>query len=243
MAQPVSTEAEVAALVILAAVMVATIHLFAPQLHRLFRSETIARSVLAGLSAAYVFVILLPELDDSHEHVGDLIFAVVLVGFVLLYGIEHAAKRLDQATGDDRGQRGMYWVRTGMVGLTTFLFVLTVPDHLQDRPSHFTLMTGGAALGLIIHSWEVSEVEPLLHRRAGRWLLVGAAAAGAIVDLFVAPAPEVVLDLLTALLAGFMLLGAMLSTNLDPTRTRFTPFLIGTAVYLVIFVTGPLHPG
>lgn len=237
-------EGEAVALVVLAAALVGSVHLFAAQLRqRLFRSEAVADSVFAGLSAAYVFLVLLPELDTTHDVLGDSVFLVVLAAFVTFYGIEHAAERRDRTSDTDAGRRGLFWLRTGLLWVTTLLFVLTLPDHLHDQTTFFILTVGGAALGLAVHSYDVFDAHPTLHQRVGRWVLATAAAVGAAVDLFLRPPPEVVLDVLIAVLAGAVLLKALVGSEWEHTRTRFLPFLSGTAVYALVFLTRPLHPG
>ncbi len=88
--------------------VLATLHLAAPRLRRLPGvPESALGSFAGGISVAYVFVHLLPELAEGNEKIGEAleesveatalldlaIFAVALAGFSLFYGLEHLARR------------------------------------------------------------------------------------------------------------------------------------------------------
>lgn len=93
---------EEAALIVVGATLIVLLQVFVrPWRQKLFHSEVVADSAIAGLATAYVFVVLLPELETGHEIIGDYIFLIVLAGFVTLYGLEHVAHR----TGMPRGPK------------------------------------------------------------------------------------------------------------------------------------------
>lgn len=243
------TEAEPArgeevALILVGALLLALLHVVVRPLRRqLLRSELFADSAIAGLSTAYVFVVLLPELETGHEIIGDYVFVIVLCGFVLLFGLEHAMHRLDAKHGSSAAAGRVFALRTGVQWSTGFLFLLTWPNALHERPTFFLLAGAGPALGLALHGYQLSERDPDRHHRWARWVLATGPLAGAAVDIIWHEANEVVLDVMIAFLAGFILFGTITDESYEHERTRFAPFVAGASFYVAIFLTQPLHPG
>ena len=89
-------------------VALALLHLAAPRIRKLpLVPESAMASFAGGLAAAYVFLHLLPEIAEGNEAIGEAlsdvlrptplvelgIFLVALVGFVVFYGLERAARK------------------------------------------------------------------------------------------------------------------------------------------------------
>ncbi|MFC4357123.1 hypothetical protein ACFO0N_04060 [Halobium salinum] len=101
------------ALFLAAAVALALVHLFAGRLtvlDRIPRSGWL--SFGGGISVAYVFVHLLPEVEAGGEHVAEWlplaflehhVYLVALAGFVAFYGLERMAVRSGGSRGDPDG--------------------------------------------------------------------------------------------------------------------------------------------
>ena len=74
-------------LTVFAAILLAVFHVTARRIHRiLFASERIANSLFGGMTAAYAFLYLMPELELSHDLIGDAIHYLILLGFLMFYG-------------------------------------------------------------------------------------------------------------------------------------------------------------
>ena len=74
--------------------IIAACHIFAPQLFRLLKKrEAFVGSFGGGMAVAYVFVVLLPELDKGHELLGRFIFFLALISFILFYGLQELVTR------------------------------------------------------------------------------------------------------------------------------------------------------
>ncbi|SDO20187.1 hypothetical protein [Geodermatophilus sp. DSM 45219] len=101
-----TTQSLIGALV--AAVLLAALHLAAPHVRRLpFVPERATASFAGGLAVAYVFLHLLPEIAEGNEAVGEVlaeqleptpltdlgIFLVALAGFAAFYGLQRLADR------------------------------------------------------------------------------------------------------------------------------------------------------
>jgi hypothetical protein len=93
------------ALTLLAAIVLALVHLFASK-RRFLRGTPRSqwRSAAGGISVAYVFIHLIPELSARQETLARAsesvvgffeyhVYLVSLVGLMTIYGLERAAKR------------------------------------------------------------------------------------------------------------------------------------------------------
>lgn len=70
----------------LKALIICLIHFLAPlYMPWVKKNDAIINSFAGGMAVAYVFGYLLPEIDAGHEKVGDLIYLIILVGFILYY--------------------------------------------------------------------------------------------------------------------------------------------------------------
>ena len=96
-----------------AALALAVVHLFSGRL-RFLRAIPRSRwlSAAGGVSVAYIFVHVLPELAERQQHFSDLavlrflehhIYGVALVGFAAFYGLERLAQL--QQTGRDNSRQ------------------------------------------------------------------------------------------------------------------------------------------
>lgn len=109
------------AAILASALAMALVHLLSPWLSFLpARPRSGWLSVAGGVSTAYVFVHLLPELAhhqaQSFQGAGAEIFLIALAGMVVFYGLERWAKL--QAGAEDSGAEmpaGAFWLHLGQL--------------------------------------------------------------------------------------------------------------------------------
>ena len=221
------------ALTFTAAIVLSGLHLAGRPIHRLlFMSERVSGSIFGGMAAAYVFLYLLPELETTHDVIGEGIHFVILLGFLLSYGAEHYSYRLRQRSLD--AERAASWsFNTRIVSLWIYnaLFHLHPTRRARGWRIHVRAQ----------HRRDQPALDPcgLRAQPAGRGpvLPMGALAAApltaAAVDPFAA-ASDALSDVLTAVLAGYMLLAVFKEELLSHERSDFRRFVVGVAVYAVL---------
>ena len=159
------------ALTFTAAIVLSGLHLAARPIHRLlFMSERVSGSIFGGMAAAYVFLYLLPELETTHDVIGEGIHFVILLGFLLSYGAEHYSYRLRQRSLD--AERAASWsFNTRIVSLWIYnaLFIYTLPAELEAGGFTFVLSTAAISLHLIHADYELSRQDGVRFYRWGRW--------------------------------------------------------------------------
>lgn len=242
--------AQVAALLL--AGVLALLHLSAPRLRRLrWPSESVLGSVAGGMAVSYVFLHLLPELARGNEFVGSAveelfrptpvtelsIFLVALAGFTLLLGAQRLAGRLDERAHPrrDRGSADAYRVQLGAFGLYNALITYTMPLRLRSGLLFGLLFTLAMGLHFVItdRSLEAHHREPF--RRIDRVVLAGALLLGWAVAAL-APVSVLVASLLSALLAGAVLMNVFKEEIPTGRRSSFPAFVGGLLVYGVLLV-------
>ena len=107
-------------------------------LRSLIGDRRILISFAAGMTAAYVFVRLLPELHGAREsytestalpiyYEGMLIYFLALIGFLLFYGLENLRTKLGRPVNGEEGERRAFRIHVGgfaaYVALMSYLLV------------------------------------------------------------------------------------------------------------------------
>jgi hypothetical protein len=212
------------------------VHPFRP----LVRDRRSVVSFGAGVSAAYVFVRLLPELSGARRHFvesfdaplrfnGMAIYFLALVGFLVFYGLDHLRARLgesDNAGASGRSFRLHVGGFAAYVGLVSYLLV----NSLEETPTSTALY----ALAIAFHFLSVEHALRREHgatfERSGRFMLAGMAILGWLAGLAFTLSPYV-LALLVAFLSGAIIMNSLITELPSGKDGRFLPFVAGGAAY------------
>ena len=198
-------------------------------------------SAAGGISIAYVFAHLLPELattqrEFEHEADGFLTFledhayVVALAGFILFYGIELVTRRRLEEGGGDAAAFGSsmasYAVYNGVIG---YLLARREEGELVD----LVLFATAIGLHFVVNDFGLRERHRHAYASLGRWLLVGALAAGWAVGR-AAELEDAAVGLLVAFLAGGIVLNAIKEELPSERQSRFGAFAAGAVAYGVL---------
>ena len=227
------------------AVALALAHLAAPALRRqrLIPAPALA-SFAGGVSVAYVFLHLLPELAEGNEGVGEAlqdvveptplldlaIFAVALGGFTALYGLERLARHRGERSGHS-AVGPLFALHLGTFAVYNALILYTMPLRLRTGVDFALMFAAAMALHFVLTDRGLSEHYPRRFARYGRPVLVAALLAGWVAAAVAAPVHTVTVSLLTALLGGFVLLNVFKEEIPEDRESRFPWFLGGVALY------------
>jgi hypothetical protein len=209
-------------------------------LRALIRDRRSMISFGAGMSAAYVFVHLMPEMHAARStfaasvnmplrYEGMAIYYVALVGFLVFYGLDELRARLRE--GAEGEQAGLaFKLHVGgfatYVGLMAYLLV----HNLEET----TVSTAFYAVPIAFHFLAVDHSlrteHGALYDRIGQPLLAGASMLGWGVGLVVA-LPHPVLALLVAFISGAIIMNNTIMELPSEKDGRFVPFMAGGLVY------------
>ncbi len=232
----------------LAAVALACVHVFAGKLRFL---EGIPRSrwlsLAGGISVAFVFARLLPEVAEAQERLaaspGVLArlehhaYLLALTGLAVFYGIERiTARSRDErraAEGEDAAGRGAFWLSIGSFAFYTGLIGYALEDEAARGAGSLALFAVAMGLHFVVNDYGLREHHKDAYTRLGRWLLVGAVLAGWLLSL-VAVVPETALVAVLAFLAGGVVLNVLKEELPERRQSRFWAFALGAAGYATL---------
>lgn len=228
------------------AVALAGIHLVADHVHR---ADGVPRrdwlSAAGGITVAYVFVHLLPEVEAAGRTIratGGPVMAqfdlhaylLALTGFVGFYGLESfVATRRD--TDSDPASDAVFWLHIASFGAYNLLIGYLL--FHRDEPGVVPLILFGVAMGthVLVTDYGLHDHHGVVYHRQGRWVLAGAVLGGAFTGL-VWTVSELIVAYLLAFLAGSVVLNVSKEELPSDRERRFLPFVIGVAGYTALLV-------
>lgn len=231
------------------AVGLAVLHVFAGRLRfldRVPRSRML--STAGGVSVAYVFVHLLPELAAAQEDIAGRatgllalldahVYLLALAGLVTFYALEHHAVRsrlrqrerhgVDET--DDRVARvafASYAIYNALIG-----YLLTQ----RSGPVELLVFAGALGVHFIVVDHGLRDHHGRSYRRWGRWLCGAAVVVGWLVGLTGTVPPPVLAGIL-AFLAGGVVMNAIKEELPEQRESRLLPFVLGAAGYALLLL-------
>ncbi|UNG16679.1 hypothetical protein MKP10_12595 [Stutzerimonas zhaodongensis] len=234
---------------LVAAFVLASVHVFAGrlrQLNRLPRSRWL--SMAGGVSVAYVFVHLLPELARGQEVLGGSdwwllsylehhVWLLALLGLATFYGVERLIKvHRRRLPADQEPHAGVFWLHIGAFavynGLIGYLLI-----H-GENSSLTTLMLYCVAMSLhfLVNDFALQSDHKDLFRRRGRWLLAAMPLVGWTLGL-ATEISELAVSALTAFVGGSIILNVLKEELPEERDSRFSAFLLGSVGYSVLLLS------
>lgn len=249
------TEQQIAALV--AAVALAAVHVLGGKLRFLDgapRSRLL--SAFGGVSVAYVFVQLLPELAEGQETIEGAfgeegqsaalepldflehhVYLVALVGLAVFYGVERhtqvSRRRRREQTGEDRSGDDAFWLSIGSFAVyNAVIGYLLLRGELDEL---WPLIAYTLALGVhfVVNDFGLREHHRAAYARTGRWII----AAGVLVGWAVGVSTDVparAIAVVLALIAGGVILNVLKEELPTEREARFLPFAAGALAFTVL---------
>ena len=208
--------------ILLVALILGATHVVFPRIFGFRNAQTQAFG--GGLSVAYVFLHLIPSLDASDDVVGPRVYFVALLGFVVFYGLDV----LFQPPKDTHPTRyhAYLWAFFLYDGLLVFTLALALP------PTPILTLVFALSLALDVLDTDLNLQAEYGARfiKSGRWVLLAGVATGYALSLVRRPDP-LVIDILTAALAGFMMFHTFNGQFPAARNKKFPAFLVGLLTF------------
>ncbi len=229
----------------------AGVHLFSSRLEVLGvspRSRWL--SAAGGVSVAYVFVHLLPDLAQEQETIREAtgenlpfleyhVYLVALMGLAAFYGLERAAKmsrgKERSAGREDSTGGGVFWLHTISFALYNALIGYLLLHREDPGPGPLVLFAFAMGVHFAVNDYGLRHDHKGAYDRIGRWVLAAAILAGWLVGLaFVVS--EAALAVLFGFLAGGVIMNVLKEELPEERESRFWAFALGAALYSVILL-------
>lgn len=236
---------------LLAVAGLAMVHLFSGNLRFLEGNpRSIWLSMAGGVSVAYVFVHLLPELAEGQEIVAEAVdegltllenhvYLLALVGLAVFYGLERLAtssrERKRGSGKEDSTSEGVFWLNISSFAVYNVLIGYLLLHRIASGLGALVLFSMAMGLHFLVNDYGLREHHKRLYTRIGRWVVAGAALSGWAIGLVV-EIPEIMIAVLTAFLAGGIILNVLKEELPEKRRSRFWAFALGAALYAAILL-------
>ena len=243
MTQPLPIESLVGPLVLAAIFLIGgVVHAASPR---------VALSIGAGVSTAYVFVYMLPELSEAGAAfvaatadralpVPRLrVYGAALVGFLVFYGLENmVASSGERKTRDEGARETLHLVEVAHIGgfaayawLVSYLMIRGV----TNEPVPIVLYTVAMGLHFLGIDHSLRRDHGAAYDHVGRFVLGGAVLLGWLVAELMAVATPIVITGL-GLVSGGVVMNSMVMELPDRQDGRFWPFALGAIGYAGLLV-------
>ena len=184
-------------------------------------------SFSAGMSSAYVFVYAMPELSHLQGELGTMVYYVGLIGFLTFYGFNELGVRVFKGEAD--AENRAFRLRVGGFAFYVWLvaYLLVYESESVHRELLYTIALAVHFL-TIDNSLREQHGEP--YERRGRFVLAAMAIAGWLCGLVLHLGHQTV-ALITAFVAGAVIVNSTIEELPAERHGRFVPFLLGGLVY------------
>ena len=230
---------------LLAALLFATIFIFGWRLHRA-RTPRAVLSLGAGATASYVFVRMLPELDEAKtafvaESAGRAlpapelrVYTAALLGFIVFYGLENlvawARERPRSREQRREWSNPVFLLHVGGFALYAWLVTYLMVHGISETPLPIALYAIAMGLHFIGVDHSLQREHGATYMRVGRFVLAAAALAGWSVAMLTEISRAAIITSL-ALISGGVVMNSMVMELPTEKEGRFWPFAVGAAAY------------
>lgn len=202
-------------------------------------------SAAAGVSVAYIFVDVLPELELQRQVLvqatsgAELLFAeqriyvLALLSFVVFYGLEHMVlvsreRRRDSLAEGDAD--AVYWLQLAGYAAYSALIGYLVIERAERGALALAAYTFAMAVHFLVVDHSLAEEHKRAYATRGRWLLAASVIAGWLTG-FVTPLSEAMVARLFAVLAGGVVITSLRAELPDDREGRFWPFCLAAVIF------------
>lgn len=247
----------------LAAICLALVHCYAGKLRFLNRNPRSRwLSFGSGISVAYVFVHLLPELGERQEAIeatGALafleshIYLLTLLGLTIFYGLEKVVSESQEAQAkqdgtahslpvdekmshDDTTGLRVFWLHIALFAAYNALIGYLLVQNLELEWMALVQYTIAMIFHFLVNDDGLRQDHRSAYDRTGRWVLMGSILIGWTIGLGVR-IPEVLLAIPFAILAGSIILNVLKEELPEEKQSRFGSFVWGVVLYSIILLT------
>jgi hypothetical protein len=243
---------------LLAALAFASVFLFGwrLQLHRRgWRRASLSAS--AGAAVAYVFIHLLPDLEEARRAYVQAtaswtswlaeshVYMAALAGFVVFYGIEHmvawSRRPLSGEATEGDGGSPIFALHIGGFGIYVAMVSYTLVRGMGLAEISTALYAVAMGLHFLSIDHSLRREHASRYLRPGRYILAAAALAGWSCGIWV-QIPDAIVSMLLGLVAGGVIVNSVVMELPREKEGRFWAFLAGAAVYAAIMLLASMPP-
>ena len=203
-------------------------------------------SIAGGIAVTYVFIHLLPDLNRHQailaeagktgifKMVENPAYMIALLGLTAFYGLEKMVRN-SKNEEDEETNLGVFWIHIISFFLYNALigYLLIREDYKSKWGMFFYFLA--LAVHFVTNDHSLRKDHREIYDRYGRWLLTVAILLGWTIGAFT-PLEEVYISLLTAFLAGGIVLNVLKEELPEERKSSFTAFFAGMLGYSLLLL-------
>jgi hypothetical protein len=233
-----------------AAVVLSLAHLF---INRITVLEAIPRSkwlsVAGGISVTYIFLHVLPELEEwqklfTAEGEGGFLkhhlYVVALIGLAVYYGLERAAKLADTPQREAVGVRelssaGVFRIHIALFAVYNLLIGYLLVHRDVATVSALALFTLAMLFHFVVNDHGLQQHYPQRYQARGRWIVSGAVLLGWFVGVLL-PVSESGVAIVFAFIAGGNIMNTLKEELPEERKSNYWAFFAGIVGYTLLLL-------
>lgn len=234
----------------IAALLLALTHLFAEKLNFAAFPRSKWLSFAGGISVAYIFMHLLPELAEWQEifkEEGEIlsflqhhIYLIALLGLAIFYGLERAAKLSSESRRQTDNEElapsiRIFWLHIGSFALYNALIGYLLTLREEESLQALLWFTVAMAFHFLVNDYGLLDHYRHAYRSKGRWLvtlaIVGGWLLGALTNI-----PKLWVSILFAFVAGSTILNVLKEELPEERKSNFWAFAVGIVAYSTLLL-------
>jgi hypothetical protein len=209
-------------------------------------------SIAGGISIAYVFVHILPELAHHQiafaTHTGPLsfldtserdVYLAALLGLVTFYGLElwarSSASRRARRDGVRRPSSRTFWLQLAFYATFNVIIGYLLLDREETGVLNLLTYAVAMAMHFVVADQGLREQFYPAYDSSGKWILAVAPILGWALGVFIDIPPPAV-SALFAFLAGSIILNVLKHELPEERQSRFFAFALGAGLYASILL-------
>lgn len=193
-------------------------------------------SFAGGVSVAYVFVHLMPELargarvvERRLDHLPgseSVIWLLALMGLGLFYAVEAKSRRRGTSDAAEEPSVNVYRFSVTSYAIYNALIAYLLHERAEEGAAALSMFVVAIGLHFLINDFALREGHKKRYQSTGRWILVGAIACGAVVGAFTSVSP-LFIELIRGLVAGGIILNVLKEELPSEAESRLSAFVSG----------------
>lgn len=236
------------------AFLLALTHFFADKLKLSYIPRSKWLSAAGGISVSYVFIEMIPEMKEWQEAfeesrlsgaVGFMekqVYLVTLLGLMVFYGLERAAK-ISKASGRKAAggkaemspNTDMFWVHISSLSIYNLLISYLLINREDNSITSILLFVLAMAFHFLVNDYGLMEHYGNDYRQKGRWIITSAILLGWLTGVLT-EIPEVYISLIFAFIAGGVIMNVLKEELPEERKSNFWYFAIGITGYTALLL-------
>lgn len=232
------------------AVLLSLVHLYG---YRLLLLDIAPRSrwlsLSGGIAISYVFIDILPELNEAHHTLQSTatfitlleqhVYLMALAGLIFFYGLEKLARQSKAKNtvhhNQDVAEPGIFWLHVISFTLYNFLIGYLLQHREESGLVNSAWYVIAMGMHFLVNDYSLRDYYKGLYHKVGRWVLAAAITMGwAISHHYIVD--EALLAALFGFLAGSIILHILKEELPEESTSRYWSFVLGAGGYSLVLL-------